>query len=223
MEKKRKARRSLQERAKDIFEFINKQEKVFPKSRLKEIGLSAASAESWFKLIEYIQNQPKIRIVESENNVLIERVEGNYQALIRSKILDESIPFDQRIQLNADYLKSQYHRELSQGSMVSSAIIHEKSKEIFDAIKIVSLIDSHFSEEIKMIEKIDSIQDLGDKDIEIRKTSKILLYGASFRKKFNEFLENGLPYNKILEIERKIPDYRDQLDQAIKLIKNDST
>lgn len=219
MEKKSKARRSLQERAEDIFQLINLQDKIFPKSRLKEIGLSAASAENWIKLIEFIQNQPKIRVIESENNVLIEQVEGNYQALIRRRILDESIPFDQRIQSSADYLKSQYHREKTQGFMVPSKNLYEIGKEIFDAIKIISLIYSHFSEEIKLIEKIDLITDLGDKDTEIMKTSKLFIYGKSFRKKFDLFLENGLPYNRILQMENQIPNYREQLDRAIKIVK----
>ncbi|MHA1670268.1 MAG: hypothetical protein ACTSV5_06770 [Promethearchaeota archaeon] len=104
-------RRTLQERVKAIFEFIEEQNDVFPKSRLKEIGINPNAAEKWLKLIDYIQNQPKIRLIQTEHNTLIEKVEGKYQALIRKMIIDESIPFEQRLQQVTDYLKSLYTRE----------------------------------------------------------------------------------------------------------------
>jgi len=104
-------RRTIQERVEAIFKFIDSQEQVFPKSRLKEIGLNPRTAEKWLKLIDYIQNQPKIRIIQTEHNTLIEKVEGKYQALMRKLIIDETIPFEQRLQSITDYLKSLYTRE----------------------------------------------------------------------------------------------------------------
>lgn len=104
-------RRTLQERVEAIFKFIDSQEQVFPKSRLKEIGLNPRTAEKWLKLIDYIQNQPKIRLIQTEHNTLIEKVEGKYQALMRRLIIDETIPFEQRLQSITDYLKSLYTRE----------------------------------------------------------------------------------------------------------------
>ena len=104
-------RRTLKERVEAIFEFIEKQKDVFPKSRLKEIGLNPSTAEKWLKLIDFIQNQPKIRIIQTEHNTLIEKVEGKYQALMRKMVVDETIPFEQRLQHITDYLKSLYTRE----------------------------------------------------------------------------------------------------------------
>lgn len=104
-------RRTIQERVEAIFKFIDSQEQVFPKSRLKEIGLNPHTAEKWLKLIDYIQNQPKIRLIQTEHNTLIEKVEGKYQALMRRLIIDETIPFEQRLQSITDYLKSLYTRE----------------------------------------------------------------------------------------------------------------
>lgn len=104
-------RRTLKERVEAIFEFIEKQKDVFPKSRLKEIGLNPSTAEKWLKLIDFIQNQPKIRLIQTEHNTLIEKVEGKYQALMRKMVVDETIPFEQRLQLITDYLKSLYTRE----------------------------------------------------------------------------------------------------------------
>ena len=104
-------RRTLQERAEDIFKFIDRQTEVFPKSRLKEIGLNPTVAEKWLELIVYIQSQPKIRLIQSENNTLIEKLEGKYQALMRKRMTDDTLPFEERLQSTTDYLKSQYQRE----------------------------------------------------------------------------------------------------------------
>lgn len=109
--KQKKKRRSMIERVEEIFSYIDKQFEVFPKSRLKEIGINPSSAESWLKLIEYIQNQPRIRLIESENNLLVEKVEGKYQAMIRRVITDESISFEERSTLLSNYLPSLITRE----------------------------------------------------------------------------------------------------------------
>jgi len=120
---KKKQRRTLLERVEAIFEFIEKQKGNFPKSRLKEIGLNPRAAEKWLKLIDFIQTQPKIRLIQTEHNTVIEKVEGKYQALMRKMIIDESIPFEQRLQHVTDYLKSLYSRERVSGfKEVSSKI-----------------------------------------------------------------------------------------------------
>ena len=77
---KESQRRTLQERIEAIFQFIDNENEIFPKSRLKEIGLNPRTAEKWLKLIEYIQNQPKIRLIQTGHNTLIEKVEVKYQA-----------------------------------------------------------------------------------------------------------------------------------------------
>ena len=104
-------RRTIQERVEAIFEFIDTQKDVFPKSRLKEIGINPKAAEKWLKLIDYIQYQPKIRVIQTEHNTLIEKVEGKYQALMRKMIMDETLSFEQRLQHVTDYMKSLYARE----------------------------------------------------------------------------------------------------------------
>ncbi len=104
-------RRTIEERVEAIFEFIDAQNDVFPKSRLKEIGINPKAAEKWLKLIDFIQKQPKIRLIQTEHNTLIEKVEGKYQALMRRMVLDESLTFEQRLQHVTDYLKSLYTRE----------------------------------------------------------------------------------------------------------------
>ena len=104
-------RRSMLERVNEIFTFIDKQDRAFPKSKLKEIGLNPNSAENWLRMIEFIQNQPRIRVISSEKNTLVEKIEGKYQAMIRRVITDESIPFEERDLLLGNYLPSLYTRE----------------------------------------------------------------------------------------------------------------
>ncbi len=106
-----KQRRTLIQRVEAIFKFIDTQKKIFPKSRLKDIGLNPRAAERWLKLIDYIQKQPKIRLIQTGHNTLIEKVEGKYQALMRKMVVDETTPFEKRLQLVTDYLKSLYMRE----------------------------------------------------------------------------------------------------------------
>jgi len=111
MSNNNKQRRTLFERVEAIFEFMETQKNVFPKSRLKEIGLNPKAAEKWLDLIDYIQKQPKIRLIKSDHNTLIEKVEGKYQALMRKMVLDDTLSFEQRLQHVTDYLKSLYSRE----------------------------------------------------------------------------------------------------------------
>ena len=104
-------RRSMIERVEEIFNYIDQQYEVFPKSRLKEIGINPASAENWLKSIEFIQNQPRIRLIETENNLLVEKIEGKYQAMIRKVAIDETISYENRILLLSNYLPSLITRE----------------------------------------------------------------------------------------------------------------
>ena len=70
----RKNPRSLLKRAEAIFQVINQADKPFPKSRLKTIGLDPASAENWLDLIVYIQQETKIRLIKTDNNVIVDKI-----------------------------------------------------------------------------------------------------------------------------------------------------
>ena len=115
-------RRTLQERVEAIFQLIDRENEVFPKSRLKEIGLNPSTAGKWLNLIEYIQNQPKIRLIQTAHNTFIEKVEGKYQAMMRKMFIDETVPFEQRLQYVTDYLKSLYTRELMYKKRIISEV-----------------------------------------------------------------------------------------------------
>ena len=69
-------RRTLLERARAIFNIINSQTKPFPKSILTEAKINPMTAENWLDLIVFIQSQPKIRVIKTDNNVIVEKVDN---------------------------------------------------------------------------------------------------------------------------------------------------
>ena len=105
------SRRTIIERVEAIFKYIDLQNQPFAKSKLKEIGLNPKAAEKWLDLIEYIQSQPKIRVIKTEHNTIIEKLEGKYQAVLRRRIMDQNLSFEDRVQTSEDYLKALYTRE----------------------------------------------------------------------------------------------------------------
>ena len=105
------SRRTIIERVEAIFKYIDLQNQPFAKSKLKEIGLNPKAAEKWLDLIEYVQSQPKIRVIKTEHNTIIEKLEGKIQAVLRKRILDQNLTFEDRVQTSEDYLKTLYTRE----------------------------------------------------------------------------------------------------------------
>jgi hypothetical protein len=98
------SRRTLLERAKSIFKFINDQTEPFPKSKLQEVGLNPTTAEKWVRLIEYIQDQPRIRVTRTKNNTIIEKIENRYLTAIRRRIMDPSLSYKERTASMDDYV-----------------------------------------------------------------------------------------------------------------------
>jgi len=104
--KKKKRSRTLQQRAEQIFKFIDRQAEPFPKSELKEIGLNPKTAESWIQLIEYIQSQPRIRITKMRSQTYIERLENKYLIMMRKRILDSNLTLQERTDSMNDYINA---------------------------------------------------------------------------------------------------------------------
>ena len=103
MSNSNKQRRTIFERVEAIFDFIETQNPVFPKSRLKEIGLNPKAAEKWLKLIDFIQKKPKIRLIKSEHNTLIEKVEGD------------------RVTVDFQFISTQYSNTRSKENIITGA------------------------------------------------------------------------------------------------------
>jgi hypothetical protein len=104
--KKKKRSRTLQQRAEQIFKFIDLQPEPFPKSEFKEIGLNPKTAESWIQLIEYIQSQPRIRVTKMRSQTYIERLENRYLTMMRKRILDSNLSLKERTDSMNDYINA---------------------------------------------------------------------------------------------------------------------
>ena len=103
---KKKRRRTLAERAESIFKFVEMQPEPFPKSEFQKIGLNPSTAESWVRLIEYIQNQPRIKVTKLRSTTYIERLENKYLSMLRKRILDSSLSLKERTQTMDDYINA---------------------------------------------------------------------------------------------------------------------
>ena len=101
---KRKRRRTLAERAESIFRFIEKQPEPFPKSEFQRIGFNPVTAESWVRLIEYIQSQPRIKVTKMGSSTYIEMLENRYLSMLRKRILDSSLSLKEREVTMDDYI-----------------------------------------------------------------------------------------------------------------------
>ena len=103
---KSRSTRTLIERAQDIFALIENEEDSFPKSNLKYAGLSPDTAEKWLDLIVYIQSQPRIRLIKTSRNTVVEKLEKKFSQMSLKYFLDETKPLDARLQSLRDYADS---------------------------------------------------------------------------------------------------------------------
>lgn len=101
--KSRKSR-TLLRRAKEIFHYIEMQPEPFPKSEFAEIGLNPSAAEKWLELIDFIQNQPRIKITRMGSSTFVEKLENRHLSMLRRRILDSSLSLKDREATIDDYL-----------------------------------------------------------------------------------------------------------------------
>ncbi|UCE10513.1 MAG: hypothetical protein JSW61_00880 [Candidatus Thorarchaeota archaeon] len=102
----RRKSRTLTERAKSIFRFIEAQPEPFPKSELQRIGFNPSTAETWLRLIEYIQSQPRIRVVRMGSSTFVEKIENQYLSMLRKRILDSNLSIKERGSTMDDYISA---------------------------------------------------------------------------------------------------------------------
>jgi hypothetical protein len=98
--------RTLQERVESIFRFIEMQPEPFPKSEFQQIGLNPTTAESWVRLIEYIQSQPMIRVTRMGASTYIEKIENRYLSMMRKRILNPKLSLKERNDAMRDYINA---------------------------------------------------------------------------------------------------------------------
>jgi hypothetical protein len=223
-------KRTNQERIESIFDFIEKQPDVFPKSNFKAIGLNPRTAEMWLKIIEYIQSQPRIRLIQTDHNLLVEKVEGKYQALMRRMSLDEAIPFEQRLQHLTDYLKSLYIREKRKENLPLPPTKSKKPilflepdeilSQILDTFETLTILDPDIHNYVQMLRDVPPEASSEAKYYALAKWQKSVF----LQDKFQEHLEKVLNreyYSPLLgKICRNEPDFMEKLDRAKQTIQN---
>ncbi len=101
-----KNRRTMIERAKAIFDFMDYLDEPFAKSQLQEIGLNPATADKWLNLIIYIQKQPRIRLIKTKRTTIIERHEQKYHAMSREIFMDSTKSYEERFNALRDYFNA---------------------------------------------------------------------------------------------------------------------
>ena len=101
-----KNRRTLLERAQAIFKLVEYEDEPFPKSKLQKIGLNPATAEKWLELIVYIQKQPRIKLIKTKNNTIIEKHEQRYHTMSREIFMDSNRSYEERFNALQDYLSA---------------------------------------------------------------------------------------------------------------------
>ena len=98
--------RTLLQRAEQIFDIINYEENSFPKSRLKNAKINPDTAGKWLDLIVFIQSQTRIRLIKTNRNTMVQKLEGKFSIMSRDAFLDESLPIETRLKCLNDYAKS---------------------------------------------------------------------------------------------------------------------
>ncbi|MFW9887788.1 MAG: hypothetical protein ACFFER_06375 [Candidatus Thorarchaeota archaeon] len=102
----------MTERVESIFRFIDSQPGPFPKSDLQRIGLNPSTAETWVRLIEYIQSQPRIRVTRLGASTYIEKVENRYLSMLRKRLIDSGLSITERSKTMEDYISALVTLEL---------------------------------------------------------------------------------------------------------------
>ena len=115
-----KNRRTLIERAQDIFKLIEYEDGPIAKSQLQKVGLNPATAEKWLDLIIYIQKQPRIRLIKTKNTTIIETHEQKYHTMSREIFMDPNRSYKERFDALQDYLSA----------LITSEKLQEATKEL---------------------------------------------------------------------------------------------
>jgi len=117
---KKKIKRTLNQRAKDIFRLINNNNEPIAKSRFKDIGLSSTAADNWLDLIIYIQTQNRIQLFKTGNytfidkQVYIDKISSSkYLQLCWNNFLNPKEPHDKRLGYLNDFGKAFFVLERS--------------------------------------------------------------------------------------------------------------
>lgn len=111
-EQKKRKTRTLKERVEEIFDYIEKHNQPFPKTKLKELGLGSKSVDNWLDLILFIQQQPQIQLVKVGNYTLVQKLfTDKYLKMCWKNFLDKKKPYEKRLKYLEDFGRVYFLRE----------------------------------------------------------------------------------------------------------------
>ncbi|MFW9913569.1 MAG: hypothetical protein ACFFEU_13915 [Candidatus Thorarchaeota archaeon] len=79
---------------------------------MRRIGLNPSTAETWVRLIEYIQSQPRIRVTRLGSSTYIEKVENRYLSMLRKRLIDSGFSMRERSKTMEDCISALVTLEL---------------------------------------------------------------------------------------------------------------
>ena len=169
--KKNRHSRSMIERVQAIFDLIGQEELPLAKTTLSKIGLSPATAEKWFNLIIFIQNQPKIRLIKTKRYTFVEPLESKYQLMSLKNFLDPRRPLEERLKSIEDYTKSLlfqerlFNRQEDDAEKRTTEIIKEKKDKTEEIKRIKENRAEMIEDTLKKVRKIRQQEILDERDI----------------------------------------------------------
>jgi len=120
----KKQSRSLIERCKAIFQFLQKQtdwysESQVPKSAFQKIGISPKDIDQWLDLIMMIQNSPRLRVVSEGKRTYVSIYDSKFMSSLKRKFYDPDRNFIDRAAAITIYLKILINTEKSKSKEIN--------------------------------------------------------------------------------------------------------
>ncbi len=110
-------RRTMLERAKAIFDFIEQLDEPFTKSQLQDIGLNPATADKWLNLILFIQKKPRLRLIKTGRITIIDKHEQRFHTMSREIFMDSTKSYEERFNALRDYFNALVTSERLRGQV----------------------------------------------------------------------------------------------------------
>ena len=91
-----KKRRTLLQRAKSIFGYLNYYDEPIAKSRFQKIGISPREIDQWLELIQMIQSMPLVTVKSSDKRTYVDTLENKFMMLMKRKYLNQEVSYADR-------------------------------------------------------------------------------------------------------------------------------
>jgi hypothetical protein len=91
-----KKRRTLLQRAKSIFNYLNYYEEPIAKSRFQKVGISPREIDQWLELIQLIQSMPLVTVKSSNKRTYVDILENKFMMHMKRKYLNQDASYVER-------------------------------------------------------------------------------------------------------------------------------